>query len=58
MSLGLKRGKFGDILIKDGRMQFFAAKEISDYIKSNVESIGRAGVKLIETDIENAIPIK
>ncbi|MFK9092349.1 RNA-binding protein [Bacillus salipaludis] len=54
MSLGLKRGKFGDILLKDGNIQFFAAKEISDYIKNNVESIGRAGVKLVETDISNA----
>lgn len=58
MSLGLKRGKFGDILIKDGRVQFFAAKEVSDYIKSNVESIGRAGVKLNETVIENVIASK
>jgi RNA-binding protein YlmH len=55
MSLGLKRGKFGDILIKDSKCQFFAAKEIRDYIKSNVESIGRAGVKLVESDIGNAI---
>lgn len=58
MSLGLKRGKFGDILIKEGICQFFAAKEISDYIRSNVETIGRAGVKLTETDIMNAIPTK
>ncbi|MFP5111203.1 RNA-binding protein [Bacillaceae bacterium C204] len=56
MSLGLKRGKFGDILTEYGKCQFFAAKEISDYIKSNVETIGRAGVKLSETDIENALP--
>jgi RNA-binding protein YlmH len=55
MSLGLKRGKFGDILIQDNKIQFFAAKEISDYIKSNVESIGRAGVKLIEISNENVI---
>jgi RNA-binding protein YlmH len=55
MSVGLKRGKFGDILISEGRVQFFAAKEISQYIKNNVESIGRAGVKLVETDIENAV---
>ncbi|MBO0959188.1 RNA-binding protein [Neobacillus sp. MM2021_6] len=55
MSLGLKRGKFGDILIKDGQIQLFAAKEISDFIKSNVESIGRAGVKLVETDMAHAI---
>jgi RNA-binding protein YlmH len=58
MSLGLKRGKFGDILLKDNKCQFFAAKEIRDYIKSNVETIGRAGVKLVELDIENAIATK
>jgi RNA-binding protein YlmH len=56
MSLGLKRGKFGDILIMDDKCQFFAAKEISDYIIGNVETIGRAGVKLTETGIENALP--
>ena len=46
MSLGLKRGKFGDIVIKDGRVQFFTATEISDYIKMNLESIGRASIRL------------
>jgi len=58
MSLGLKRGKFGDILMKDGQIQFFSAKEIGDYIKSNVESIGRAGVRLVETNIAHAIMAK
>jgi RNA-binding protein YlmH len=48
MALGLKRGKFGDILLKDGRIQFFVAAEISDYIKNNLDSIGRAGVKIKE----------
>jgi RNA-binding protein YlmH len=55
MSLGLKRGKFGDILVKDGRIQFFAAEEINNYIKNNLESIGRAGVKLKELDLNAAI---
>ncbi|MEH7272775.1 RNA-binding protein, partial [Neobacillus vireti] len=55
MSLGLKRGKFGDILIKDGKIQFFASAEISDYIKINLESIGRATVRLKETTLENAL---
>ncbi|MDR4946308.1 YlmH family RNA-binding protein [Neobacillus cucumis] len=55
MSLGLIRGKFGDILISEGRVQFFAAMEISQYIKNNVESIGRAGVSLVELSIENAV---
>lgn len=55
MSLGLKRGKFGDILVKEGRIQFFAAEEINNYIKNNLESIGRAGVKLKELDLNAAI---
>ena len=55
MSLGLKRGKFGDILMKDGRVQFFTASEISDYLKSNLESIGRASIRLKELALEEAI---
>jgi RNA-binding protein YlmH len=55
MSLGLKRGKFGDILFEGERIQFFAAREVSDYIKDNLESIGRAGVKLKELDMQAAI---
>lgn len=55
MSLGLKRGKFGDILFKEGRIQFFAAKEVSDYIKMNLETIGKAGVKLKELPLDAAI---
>lgn len=55
MSLGLKRGKFGDILMNDNQVQFLAAKEVDDYIKNNLESIGRAGVKLTERATEQAI---
>lgn len=55
MSLGLKRGKFGDILMKDGRVQFLVAQEISDYIKNNLESIGKASVRLKELALNEAI---
>lgn len=55
MSLGLKRGKFGDILVKDGRIQLFVAKEVSHYIKNNLDSIGKAGVKLKEINLKDAI---
>ncbi|MDQ1146783.1 RNA-binding protein YlmH [Bacillus sp. SORGH_AS 510] len=55
MSLGLKRGKFGDILMKDGKVQFFAAKEVSSYIQNNVESIGKAGVRLDEISSDEQI---
>ncbi|AIM17630.1 MULTISPECIES: RNA-binding protein [Neobacillus] len=55
MSLGLKRGKFGDILINDEQIQFFTAKEVSFYVSSNIETIGRTGVKLSEQPFENVI---
>lgn len=58
MSLGLKRGKFGDILIRDGRVQFFIAAEVNDYIKMNLESIGRASIRLTEMDLSKAIMMK
>ncbi|MCP8970229.1 RNA-binding protein [Ectobacillus ponti] len=44
MSLGLKREKYGDILIQDERAQIVAAREVSDYIAANLQSIGRAKV--------------
>lgn len=55
MSLGLKRGKFGDIVMKNGRVQFFSAAEISDYINNNLESIGRASIRLKELALDEAI---
>ncbi|GHH96484.1 RNA-binding protein [Neobacillus kokaensis] len=58
MSLGVKRGKFGDILINDDQIQFFTAQEISDYIKNNIEAIGRAGIKLVEKPLNYALAPK
>jgi RNA-binding protein YlmH len=55
MSLGLKRGKFGDILVKDGKVQFFCAREVGVYIETNLESIGRASVELKEMSLKEAI---
>ncbi|MEH7441033.1 RNA-binding protein [Bacillus sp. JJ1122] len=55
MSLGLKRGKFGDILIEGDTVQFFAAEEIADYIRMQLESVGRASINLTELDIGEAI---
>ncbi|MFT9598361.1 RNA-binding protein [Mesobacillus sp.] len=57
MSLGLKRGKFGDILIDGDVVQFFAADEIADYIRLQLESIGRASIGLSELPIEKAVGI-
>jgi RNA-binding protein YlmH len=55
MSLGLKRGKFGDILIDGDTVQFFAAAEIADYITLQLESIGRATINLTELPLEQAV---
>ncbi|MCM3528077.1 RNA-binding protein [Cytobacillus oceanisediminis] len=55
MSLGLKRGKFGDILFEDDRIQFFAAQEIEDYISLQLQSIGRASVSLKKLPFSEAI---
>ena len=45
MGLGLKRETVGDILIEEGRAVCFVASDIADYIVSQVEKIGRTGVK-------------
>ena len=47
MSIGLKRDKFGDIMLADERIQFFCAEEIADYVKLEVQSMGKASVELI-----------
>lgn len=57
MSLGLKRGKFGDILIDGETVQFFAAAEIADYIGLQLESIGRASIRLTEIPLEEAVAV-
>ncbi|MBM4764005.1 RNA-binding protein [Bacillus sp. B15-48] len=55
MSLGLKRGKFGDIWINGDRIQFFAAAEISDYVRLQLDRVGRAGITLKEVPLIEAI---
>ena len=51
MNLGLKREKFGDIFISDDVVQIVVATEIADYVEMNVETIGKATVRL------NRIPL-
>lgn len=55
MSLGLKRGKFGDILLENKRIQFFTCNEVSDYISMQVKSIGKAAVQLKNIDLERVL---
>ncbi|MFT8320762.1 MAG: RNA-binding protein [Bacillus sp. (in: firmicutes)] len=55
MSLGLARGKFGDIIIKDNRIQLIVCEEMKDYIRLQLDSIGKAKVQLLEEKWENVL---
>ncbi|MCL7746389.1 RNA-binding protein [Halalkalibacter alkaliphilus] len=52
MNVGIKREKFGDILInEDGISQIIVATEISEYVEMNIQKVGKATVRL------NRIPL-
>lgn len=51
MGLGIKREKIGDILVYDNRCIIFVLSDIADYIISNLEKIGRIGVKLKKAEL-------
>lgn len=53
MSLGLERDTVGDILVEDGRCVVFVKSEISEFIKSQISKIGRAGVKVYDADLDS-----
>ncbi len=55
MSLGLKRGRFGDILIYESRIQIVVSQEIEEYIVLQLESIGKATVSLRKLPLTDAI---
>lgn len=55
MGLGLKRGKFGDILTDGKRVQFLAAAEVGRYIELNFNQIGKTKITLSEKDGQEAI---
>ena len=55
MGLGLRRGKFGDILTDGKRIQFLAAEEVSSYIELNFNQIGRTAIMLNKKSNDEAI---
>ena len=46
LGLGLKREKIGDILVYEDKAVVFALSDIADYIVTNLQKIGRCGVKI------------
>lgn len=55
MSLGLNRNKFGDILVVDGEIQFVVAAEVEDYVRLQLESIGKAKISLSAVSLDKLI---
>lgn len=52
MNIGLKREKFGDIMITQDDIQLVVASEIADFVKMNVEKIGKASIDLMPISLE------
>ncbi|MGM9925297.1 MAG: RNA-binding protein [Bacillus sp. (in: firmicutes)] len=57
MSLGVKREKFGDVLLNDKATQIIVAGDISDYVIANVTKIGHAGVTIAPKSFQEAIMV-
>jgi RNA-binding protein YlmH len=45
LNVGLKRAKFGDVIIQD-QVQFGVADEVATYIEANVERAGKTKIRL------------
>lgn len=46
MSRGIKRDTLGDFLLEEGRCVFFVREEIREYLFSQIEMVGKVGVRL------------
>ncbi|WP_285766531.1 RNA-binding protein [Peribacillus sp. SI8-4] len=58
MSLGVKREKFGDIIVTEEHIQFIAAGEMDAYLTGNLERIGKASVAIKQLPIGNIIQVQ
>lgn len=52
LSLGIERGKFGDIRVAENTVQFAIATEVADYVRANLSSIGKVKVHVEELGIK------
>ncbi|QTM99346.1 RNA-binding protein [Sediminibacillus dalangtanensis] len=52
LSMGIKRKKLGDLVVKDGLIQIITAAEIAPYVKMNLTNIKNAGVRFEEVSFE------
>lgn len=56
MGLGLRRDTIGDILSEKGRAVVFVREDVADFIETQVDKIGRVGVKIGYADV-NDLPV-
>ncbi|MGM9943736.1 MAG: RNA-binding protein [Lysinibacillus sp.] len=52
LSLGIERGKFGDIRVAENTVQFAIATEVADYVRANLSSIGKVKVHVEELGLK------
>lgn len=57
-SLGVKREKFGDIIIDNQRIQLIVAKEISVYIEQQFTSVGKVNLLLEEIPLDELLHVE
>lgn len=58
MSLGVKREKFGDIIVTEEQIQLIAAREMDSYLTGNLDKIGSASVTIKKIPIEDVLMVK
>jgi RNA-binding protein YlmH len=58
MSLGLRRGKFGDILRKEEQIQFLTANEVAEYVRLHLHAIGKATVSLEQKPLSDIMMLE
>jgi RNA-binding protein YlmH len=52
MGLGVRREKFGDIIVGKNGCQLVLMKDIVEYVLTNLKTVGRYGVRVVEIDTE------
>ena len=58
MSLGIKREKFGDIIIHEDRIQFLTELTLEDYIRVHLSQIGKAKISIVKQDLATILSPK
>ncbi|MGD9677893.1 MAG: RNA-binding protein [Vulcanibacillus sp.] len=57
LNLGVKRDRFGDILISENKQQFIVANDIAEYIRTALNQIGQTNVLLTEINRDSVIAV-